>query len=340
MNLGLQILDRMAQNGMIPNEKGRIKIMGAVRANNGKPVRFGCVVDKPSKNDAYLIVRDGCRGVFGHHRIGITVPFYFRSEHERIKEPKPKRPKDGIETGWNKASAPVEFAIIESQQQADNLDAIEARTRQLFNQSHDQFENHPYLRVIKKFSGLDLLKVRRFLRKGTGHMPRVSGDRLLLPIVNKDGRLMSFQRIAPDGRKLMMSGGIVKGHFIPVTDIFKADERADIVITEGYASGLAVKLLYPKCHVVAALFADNLLPVGLEIRHKFPFANLIYACDYDGARNALPGEPTGNIGLLKARDAAFMTRANLLIPPFDAQNPNQNVDWWDVWARNGGSFGN
>lgn len=340
MNLELQILDRMAQNNMIPNEKGRIKIIGAVRANNGKAVRFGCVGDKPSKYDAYLIVRDGCRGVFGHHRLGITAKFYIKTEHERIKEPKPKRAKNGIERGWGKESAPVEFAIIESQKQAKNLDAIEAKTRGLFNQASEAFQYHPYLRVIKQFSSTDLMRLRGFTTKNEGILPRVSGDRLLLPIVNKDGRLMSFQRIAPDGQKRMMSGGVVKGHFIPVTDIFKAEEKSDIVITEGYASGLAVKLLYPKCHVVAALFADNLLPVGLEIRNKFPFANLIYACDYDGARQALPGEPTGNIGLLKARDAAFMTRGNLLIPPFDAQNPNQNVDWWDVWARNGGSFGN
>lgn len=337
MNLDLQILDLMASSGMIPNEKGRAKIRNAPY---GKAVRFGCVGDKPNKNDAYLILRDGCRGVFGHHRLGITHPFFIKSEHQRIKEPKNRRAKTDSEKGWHKDSWAVEFAIIDSQKQAKNLDAIEAKTRELFNRSSTRFENHPYLTQVKRFSGFDLMKVRGFLLKNAGNLPRVSGDLLLLPIVNKDGRLMSFQRIAPDGKKLMMSGGIVKGHFIPVTDVFKAEEKSDIVITEGYASGVAVKLLYPKCHVVAALFADNLLPVGLELQRKFPFANLIYACDYDGARKALPGEPTGNIGLLKARDAAFMTRGNLLIPPFDARNPNQSLDWWDVWAGKGGSFGN
>lgn len=337
MNFILQILNRMAQENMIPNDKGLAKIRNATY---NKVVRYGCVGDKPNKNDAYLILRDGWRGVFGHHRRGITCPFFFKSENEFVKEPKSKPNKNHVFGGLKKESELVDFVIIDSQKQSENLDAIEAQTRLMFNRGDSRFENHHYLTQVKRFSGLDLMKVRDFSTNKNDILPRVNGDRLLLPIVNQNGRLMSFQRIAPDGTKRMMSGGIVKGHFIPVTQVFKASETANIVITEGYASGVAVKLLYPECHVVAALFADNLLPVGLNIREKFPFANLIYGCDYDGARQALPGEPTGNIGLLKARDAAFMTRANLLIPPVDPENPNQSIDWWDIWASKGGDHGN
>jgi hypothetical protein len=334
MSYSFQLIDAMAGAGMVPKNTSKV-----TNAPLNKWVRFSCVGDKSGTLDAYLFLNDPWRGVFGHYRLGIKQTFKFKKD-ERINEPKPKRSKNGIERGWGKESTPVEFAIIDAQKQAKNLDAIEAKTRELFNQSSPRYEHHPYLRVIKQFSSTDLMKLTWFSTKNEGILPRVSGDRLLLPIVNKDGRLMSFQRIAPDGKKRMMSGGIVKGHFIPVTDVFRAKDESIIVITEGYASGVAVKLLYPECHVVAALFAGNLLPVGLNIREKFPFANLIYACDYDGARVALPGEPTGNIGLLKARDAAFMTRANLLIPPVDAQNPNQNIDWWDIWARKRGTIGN
>lgn len=150
-------------------------------------------------------------------------------------------------------------------------------------------EEHPYLTA-----------------KGVrAHGLRVEARRdLLIPMRDIEGRLHSLQSIAPDGFKLFMPNGRVKGCYHAI-----GRPTGSIVICEGYATGATIHEDAGTA-VAVAFNAGNLVPVAKALRLKFPCISIVIAADDDWKTD-------GNPGLTAATEAARVVGGTLAVPKFD-----------------------
>lgn len=146
-------------------------------------------------------------------------------------------------------------------------------------------DNHPYL-VAKQVKA---------------HGLRHSRDALVVPIRDNDGTLHSLQFIQPDGSKRFLTGGAIRGHYAGI-----GRPAGRIYIAEGYATAASIfEATGTACAI--AFNAGNLEPVALNLRHRFPDAEIIIAADND------VGTP-GNPGMTKAAKAAAVAQATVVAP--------------------------
>ena len=134
---------------------------------------------------------------------------------------------------------------------------------------------------------------------------RIEGDKLLIPMRDMAGTVHSLQTIAPDGTKMFMSGGRVKGCYYGI-----GKPKGALIVCEGFATGASIH----ECtgHAVAVAFnAGNLEAVAVALRTKYPALKIIIAADDD---HQTPGNP----GMTKATAAAQTTGATLAVPVFKA----------------------
>ena len=143
-------------------------------------------------------------------------------------------------------------------------------------------------------------------RKGVQpHGAKIEGRTLLIAMRDTAGRVHSLQTIAPDGTKMFMSGGRVKGCYFGI-----GKPKGVLVVCEGFATGASIH----ECtgHAVAVAFnAGNLQAVALALRTKYPALKIIIAADDD---HQTPGNP----GMTKARAAVQAAGATLAVPVFEA----------------------
>ena len=134
---------------------------------------------------------------------------------------------------------------------------------------------------------------------------RSDGRRLIVPMRDTAGTLHSLQTIAPDGTKMFMSGGRVKGCYFGIGKL-----KGALIVCEGFATGASIH----ECtdHAVAVGFnAGNLEAVALALRTKYPALKIIIAADDDH-------QTSGNPGMTKATAAVQATGATLAVPVFKA----------------------
>ena len=143
-------------------------------------------------------------------------------------------------------------------------------------------------------------------RKGIqSHGARIEGDKLLIPMRDTEAKVHSLQTIAPDGTKMFMSGGRVKGCYFGI-----GKPKGALIVCEGFATGASIQ----ECtgHAVAVAFnAGNLEAVAVALRSKYPALKITIAADDD---HQTPGNP----GITKATAAAQTTGATLAVPVFKA----------------------
>jgi len=137
------------------------------------------------------------------------------------------------------------------------------------------------------------------------HSPgaKIEGKNLLIPMRDTAGTLHSLQTIAPDGTKMFMPSGRVKGCYFSI-----GKPRGALIISEGLATGASIH----ECtgHAVAVAFnAGNLASVALALRTKYPTLKIIIAADND---DQTPGNP----GMTKAKTAADAVGGVLAVPVF------------------------
>ncbi len=141
-------------------------------------------------------------------------------------------------------------------------------------------------------------------RKGTlPHGTKIEGDKLLIPMRDTAGMVHSLQTIAPDGTKMFMSGGRVKGCYFSI-----GKPQGVLIVCEGFATGASIH----ECtgHAVAVAFnAGNLEAVALALRSKYPAFQIVIASDDDY-------QTPGNPGLTKATAAALAVGGVLAVPVF------------------------
>lgn len=132
---------------------------------------------------------------------------------------------------------------------------------------------------------------------------KIEGDNLLISLRDSAGTLHSLQTIAPDGTKMFMSGGRVKGCYFGI-----GKPKGVLIVCEGFATGASIH----ECtgHAVAVAFnAGNLEAVAVALRTKYPALKIVIAADDD---HQTPGNP----GLTKATAAAQATGGVLAVPVF------------------------
>ena len=132
------------------------------------------------------------------------------------------------------------------------------------------------------------------------------------------GKVHSLQTIAPDGTKMFMPGGRVKGCYFSI-----GKPKDALIVCEGLATGASIHEC--TCNAVAVAFnAGNLEAVALALRTKYPALKIIIAADDDHHN---PGNP----GLAKATAAAQAVGGWLAVPDFASHDrPDSATDFNDL----------
>lgn len=146
---------------------------------------------------------------------------------------------------------------------------------------------------------------------------------IVVELRDADGVLWSVQFIKPNGAKFFLSGGRIKGVFHIFGEI---NPDGVIYIAEGVSTAATI-FEWKGQATVAAMNAGNLLVVGLEIRQKYPRVSMVFAADNDRFNKA------GNVGKLKAEEAARACNAKVLIPEFPENSTG--TDWNDLFVEQG-----
>lgn len=153
---------------------------------------------------------------------------------------------------------------------------------------------------------------------------------LLMPLRNIMGVFQGLQYIFPEPRLIngsmtdKMIRGTKSGSFHHIGKV--TDSDGIIFICEGYATGASIYTAfgYP---VVIAVDAGNLGLVGEVIRHKYPYAQLVFCADNDIREE---GSTLPNTGLEAARRAASACRGDVLSP-----KTNYKADYNDILSAQG-----
>ena len=160
-------------------------------------------------------------------------------------------------------------------------------------------------------------------RKGIlPHGARIEGDKLLIPMRDASGTVHSLQTIAPDGTKMFMSGGRVKGCYFGI-----GKPKGALIVCEGFATGASIH----ECtgHAVAVAFnAGNVGPVATEMHKKYPELTIVIAADDDWCTD-------GNPGLASAKSAALAVGGFVVVPQFPKNRPIKATDFNDLAAMAG-----
>jgi putative DNA primase/helicase len=151
------------------------------------------------------------------------------------------------------------------------------------------------------------------------HSVRVRCNYLLVvPMFDESGTLHNVQLIWPDGRKRYLRGGRVKGCFYRI-----AGNPDKICIAEGLATAASIHDATGYTAIVA-FDASNLQTVAQAIAKTSSGAELIICADDDWKSKA------GNVGVLKASDAARSVSAKLAIPQFGQNRRDKDTDFNDL----------
>lgn len=156
------------------------------------------------------------------------------------------------------------------------------------------------------------------------------GGRLLVPVKNHQGQLMSLQWIDDKDRKGFWPGGKVQGGYCMVgNEIGKA---WPVIVCEGYATACTLHEL-SGLPVAAAFSANNLAAVAQGFREQNPERTIYVAGDNDHTKEGTIGRnglPRKNVGRDRAIAAADLVGGVALIPRFDRQKDAGLSDWNDL----------
>jgi putative DNA primase/helicase len=189
----------------------------------------------------------------------------------------------------------VEQANVKSQIERDKIQADAAHRALILWMSSADAMYHPYL----ERKCIQPLGIRQRNRQ------------LVIPMWDIEGNLCSCQTIGPDGKKMFLKDGRIKGCFYliggPIVE--------KVFICEGFATGASLHMHSHEIgakgqSVVVAFNAKNLKPVTEAITRRYPQAEIIICADNDH-------ETEGNPGLTEGRRAAATVGCKLFYPQFD-----------------------
>jgi len=186
-------------------------------------------------------------------------------------------------------------------------------------------EAHPYLAEKGVPShglrqGVDGQTITVRDREGAEHEISVAG-RLLVPVADASGKMMSLQFIEPAAAKMFMPNGRVDGGHYVVGDLGRP---GPLLIAEGYATAATLHELTGMPAIIA-FNAGNLASVAQTYRQLHPDRPIYIAGDNDHRREA-EGKP--NVGRDKAEEAAAAIGGFALLPAFAERDAGS--DWNDL----------
>lgn len=205
-------------------------------------------------------------------------------------------------------------SMASAQRKLDSLER-KARTDQKLRQetAHAEAEkiwreslistSHPYLTTKK-------------LKSSYG--ARIWRDLLVLPVLDRKGKIWGLQTIDAKGTKLFTPGTKKKGCFFLIGEI---ESPKEIFLCEGFATGASLHQS-DGCMVAVAFDAGNLKTVALELEKKYPGVNVVLAADRD------------EVGLQKAESAAQAVGGEMITPQFETENPKL-TDFNDLMSTEG-----
>lgn len=145
-----------------------------------------------------------------------------------------------------------------------------------------------------------------------------SGESLVIPL-RADGEIQSLQFINADGTKKFLTGGRIKGCYLSI-----GKPQDVIYIAEGYATGASIREATGAA-VVVAFNAGNLKTVTGLLRDKFPAIKLVICADDD----------VNSVGITKANEAAKQFGADVILPEFGDNRPENVSDFNDLHQLKG-----
>lgn len=175
---------------------------------SGEVIRFDCRGDRPkSKNGwAKLYLDAHPAGAFGNWKAGVNRRWSSGTTNELTPEE-----RRSLRAEWEQKK--VERDRIQREAEEEATRDAEA----LWERSPRASADHPYV-----------------ARKRIDPRPlRQSGEKLLIPMYDADGRLWNLQRIAPDGEKRFLFGARVDALFAVIGSFIGAKQA---VLGEGYAT--------------------------------------------------------------------------------------------------------
>lgn len=237
-----EFIDFLKSHGFTPNDpiKGDDRI-DRIRVNNEK---------KKDLRYKLKISHDRAFGWFVYSKNGETVNF---SSINKTTMTQAER---------EALNARIEAEKLANEQAREKeMLSIAEKARRLWKSYEAADPDHKYL----KKKQIDALAIRQ------------NGKRLVVPVYT-EGQLWSLQYIDETGDKRFLSGGKTKGGY--ATLIFQNDDTAEIIICEGYATGVSIRMA-TGLPVVIAFNATNVPIVARYIRAKFPESRIIVAADND-----------------------------------------------------------
>jgi putative DNA primase/helicase len=285
MNAQQEFRDAIAAAGLTPPDE----IIG-----DGKIQRFSSN-GNPRDKAGWYVFHDDERpaGRFGCNRGQVDATW--SSKNKREFTPEEKR-------AWRKKMDDAK-AQREADMAREHAECA-VRAAQMWGQAEEL--SHPY--AVRKMVGTE----------GT----RVLNGELLIPVRHGPGPLVGLQRIMPDGEKRFLKGTPMAGAY---TVLGKPSKHGPVVICEGWATGMSIRLATGYC-VVVAFNAGNLEPVAMKIRKALPEALVIIGCDDDF-------KTKGNPGMTAGADAARAIGAMVAWPVW--MNEQTGTDFNDLHADEG-----
>ena len=148
---------------------------------------------------------------------------------------------------------------------------------------------------------------------------------LIIPLVNSEGKIRTFQRIDNEGNKSFISGGEKKGNFYSFNDRIKDQ----VIIAEGYSTAATV-YESTKIPTVAAMDAGNLPAVAENLRAKYgEDLKITIAADNDHNR-------ADNPGVTFAQKAADLVGGKVVVPNFTQEEKDKGLTDFNDMAKSRG----
>ena len=158
----------------------------------------------------------------------------------------------------------------------------------------------------------------------------INENRLVIPLRNIEGKLLSLQWIYADGAKKFYYGAPLEGAFFGIALDRLNNENNILLLAEGYATAAKVHQLTGR-PVIATMTCGNFEAVARSIKKKYPTSRLIVMADDDKKTELAKGY---NPGLDKARALVDKKLAiDVAVPPFE--DYRDGTDWDDYALKYG-----
>ena len=173
----------------------------------------------------------------------------------------------------------------------------------------DASADHPYL--VRKHISPHGVKIDR-------------AGRLVVPVIDQAGEILSYQTIDAEGNKRFLKGGKIEGGFYELRG-----NRKIIFIGEGFATCASIHEATGYT-VLVAFDCGNLAKVAKSAKEMFPGSRIVIGADNDQFTE-------GNPGVTKGRAAAALVFGEIVYPSFSESDMTENkpTDFNDLHCLQG-----